>query len=271
MNIGAKLLYDDVDYFCFHDVDLIPDSNVSYSMDQKTGCNKDIIHLCSYVIQNRNNFIKNKEFYFGMNFNKYFNLFKSRNFENGILGGVTLIKKEIWQDNKWNEIFQGWGAEDDEYYYRFNYLKKIDIYETNYRYISLSHKTNCKSNYKPNCISKYLQRFIRLKSFNIILNRYIYQVLKSLYKSNKKKKDFMIFDSPYTINSIVNENYTFVSVDFEPIKINNYYYVISLIFYFIKKTIHICFFTSLLYIIIIFMLHPLYFFCKFIIYNNFVL
>lgn len=63
MNIGAKYLYDEVDYFCFHDVD--------YNI-----YDNQIIHLCSKLIGNRNNIIKNKDFNSYMDFDYYFNKFK---------------------------------------------------------------------------------------------------------------------------------------------------------------------------------------------------
>jgi len=137
MNIGAELLYNEVDYFCFHDVDLFPDKDVSY----KIGTH-DVIHLCTTLIENKNDNIKNNEFYYGMNFNKYYNTNNIKNNINRkIVGGVVLLKKDIWRKHKWNEIFQGWGYEDQEYYDRLIYYK-YKIYNINNRFISMSHKLN---------------------------------------------------------------------------------------------------------------------------------
>ena len=231
MNIGAELLYDDVDYFCFHDVDYIPENTVSYKLDN------DIIQNARIIIENRLNKIKNNEFYCGMNFNKYFNnnyYYSKQGGEN--LGGVSIIKKEIWLDNKWNEIFEGWGFEDAEYLHRLKFLKKYTIHNTiNNRYICLHHNnehpviSRC-----PNFIKKfkyfnYLKdkfKFIIYDYFNPILEFYLqnnlkyenrnnYELLKSSYISGETIPRLMRFDTPYVINSTEEKKgYTFISVDF---------------------------------------------------------
>lgn len=193
LNVGAKILYDDVDYFCFHDVDLFPDKDVSY----KIGTH-DVIHLCTTLIENKNDNIKNNEFYYGMNFNKYYNTNNIKNNINRkIVGGVVLLKKDIWRKHKWNEIFQGWGYEDQEYYDRLIYYK-YKIYNINNRFISMSHKLNSTKCFK-----------------NIINNKNNHKIIKKQIENKVLDPKLVISDIKF--NTVSEKNfkyYTKVSVDF---------------------------------------------------------
>lgn len=86
MNIGYDFLKDDYDYFCFHDVDHIPEDGADYSwVDTPT-------HLSQYVSQF--NYIL-----------PYPNMF----------GGVSMFnKKDFIKVNGFSNIMWGWGGEDDE-------------------------------------------------------------------------------------------------------------------------------------------------------------
>ena len=234
MNIGAKYIYDEVDYLCFHDVDLIPDIDVDYNI-----YDNQVIHLCGYLIENRDNVIKNKDFNSYMDFDYYFNKFKFRDFTKLLfLGGVTIIRKNIWKQNKWNEIFQGWGCEDDEYYHRLKNFKKYDIYQSDSRFISLNHKSNARKRFLCFKFSSYYKK----------TNSYIFYQLKFLYSINKKKDKFLKFNTKYKIlKTIKNNDYDFILIDFDNIKIDfNYFdYLIFLkikIYKIIKK-------ISLIYLI----------------------
>ena len=50
LNIGAKFIYNDIDYLCFHDIDLIPEEKTSYLLN-----NNDISHHIGYLIKNKDN------------------------------------------------------------------------------------------------------------------------------------------------------------------------------------------------------------------------
>ena len=221
MNIGAKYIYDEIDYLCFHDVDLIPDTDVDYNI-----YSKDIIHLCGYLIENRDNIIKNNKY-------KYIDYIKRK-----LLGGVTLIRKEIWKKHQWNEIFEGWGEEDCEYWYRLEYYDyNIDSLDS--KYISLSHKSN----------SKKLKN-----SFYLKIARFIFLELKNIY-INKLPLDnnlVKISDKYELIIKSEKNDYDLIKVNFEKIKYNNNIVIYSYlyhIFKLLKKILKILIGIYLLYLI----------------------
>ena len=231
LNIGAKYVYDEVDYLCFHDVDFIPDKNVSYDIN-----NYNAIINCSQLIDNRNNKIKNSKFFYGMNFDKYFQKINFSSFGIKNFGGVTIIRKDIWKDKKWNEIFEGWGREDDEYYYRINQPNHITYHPQN-RYISLNHKSNsiriCGFKSKTLILNSYfLNRIIKNHSIKFILTDTEFTI--RIIKNHSKK--FILTDTEFTILDKINKSkYELLKVDFQINKINYKYYIVSHIKYFITK------------------------------------
>lgn len=179
--------------FVFHDIDLIPENKNSYKIEEH-----DIIHTCKKSILNRNGEIKNNDFFYKMDFNKYYSKYNYR-YYNKILGGITLIKKNIWKKHNWNEIFDGYGFEDMEYYNRllfFNYK----IYQSNTRYISLHHKMSIYSS-----------------KINNILNFLFYKkIIKSFVNDSKDYKNYLLFNTKYKIlYTKKNNNYTIISIDFD--------------------------------------------------------
>jgi hypothetical protein len=118
-NIGYTIVKDNFDYFCFHDVDLLPElSDYSYP-DNPT-------HLSMHCSQS--------------------NYKKSH-----IFGGVAMINKEQFENiNGFSNQFKGWGGEDDNFktrvmrYYRATHRPG--------RYLSLPHKIigRTNPNYKNN-------------------------------------------------------------------------------------------------------------------------
>jgi len=109
-NIGA-LYATDADYFCFHDVDMVPDRIESdYSFGHGA------IHLAARVTQ----------FDYKVPYENYF-------------GGVLLITKDDFMlVNGYSNNFKGWGAEDDDL---FNRCKKnsINISRRDCKFISFDH------------------------------------------------------------------------------------------------------------------------------------
>ncbi len=91
LNVGFLEAVKDFDYFAFHDVDLIPDSDVDYTCDVDKP-----IHLAGYT----------SEYDYELQFADYF-------------GGVTLFTKEQYElVNGRSNNYWGWGFEDDDLLYR---------------------------------------------------------------------------------------------------------------------------------------------------------
>ena len=96
LNAGFDLTKDKFDYFCFHDVDLLP-------MNEKCDYSyvKDITHISTYVQQY--GFIKQEDVYGEISF----------------IGGVVLFpKKDFIKINGYSNGYWGWGAEDSDLYFR---------------------------------------------------------------------------------------------------------------------------------------------------------
>tara|TARA_B100001287_G_C22681736_1_gene530827 strand:+ start:538 stop:2040 length:1503 start_codon:yes stop_codon:yes gene_type:complete len=86
MNIGYDLLKDKCDYFCFHDIDLLPEKDVDYSYSKYP------THLSAYCSQ----------FDYKLPYETLF-------------GGVTMFNKEDFiKVNGFSNMMWGWGGEDDE-------------------------------------------------------------------------------------------------------------------------------------------------------------
>lgn len=84
LNVGA--LEVDSDYYCFHDIDMIP-TDVDYTP-------ADVVHLAGRASQ----------FGYKQPYPTYF-------------GGVSLISKKVFNNiNGFSNEFWGWGSEDDEMY-----------------------------------------------------------------------------------------------------------------------------------------------------------
>lgn len=218
LNIGAKNIYNKVDYFCFHDVDLIPDINVDYTIE-----NYDVIHNIKYLIDNKNHIIKYVDNNLNLSNIEYFDLFDLEYSKKKLLGGVSIINKEIWKNNQWNENFQGWGFEDAEYYQRLE-ISKVPIVRKNNKYLSLYHPEYQSNNFI----------YEEIKLFFFI------QINKILFYYSKNSRKFYIKDTEYRIKNFIKEkDYTLLSVDFD----YNYY---PLILIFFENIIVILFIISLI-------------------------
>lgn len=133
LNVGFDLTKEHHDYFCLHDVDMLPlNSECDYSCDQSP------IHLAGAA----------KQFGYQMPYSTYF-------------GGVTLFKKEHYvKINGFCNDYWGWGVEDDDLYSRCK-INNLNVYKKNGRYDSLPHKKNEfdeKGNVNPD-VSKNRQTF----------------------------------------------------------------------------------------------------------------
>lgn len=110
MNIGYDVLKDKCDYFCFHDIDLLPEEGADYTwVDNPT-------HLSQFCSQ--------------FNYNlPYETLF----------GGVTMFNKvDFNKVNGFSNTMWGWGGEDDELRSRCD-REKLTVDRRPNRYTSLPH------------------------------------------------------------------------------------------------------------------------------------
>lgn len=108
-NVGFKET-EGCDYFCFHDVDLLPVTS-DYSYITKP------THLSAYVEQFNYELI----------------------YEN-IFGGVVLFPKDTFKSvNGFSNMYWGWGAEDDDLLFRCR-NKNVEIERRFGKYLSLPHE-----------------------------------------------------------------------------------------------------------------------------------
>lgn len=114
LNVGFDFLKEEYQYFCFHDVDLLPiDQNCDYSFTEG-------VCKLAYAVSQFN--------------------FMPRPVDE--LGGVTLIdKKNFIITNGYNNDYWGWGVEDNDFGLRCK-VKNIPFVSRNGRYMSLAHKPN---------------------------------------------------------------------------------------------------------------------------------
>jgi len=120
-NVGFELLKDHFDYFCFHDVDLLP-INSDYNFPS----------VPARLFMNRYN----------MQYN---------------YGGVTLFSKHQYElVNGHSNIFYGWGSEDCEMTVRVNHKSRPEYRKGFYH--ALFHKTNSKHSNRKNNTQIFLRR-----------------------------------------------------------------------------------------------------------------
>lgn len=85
LNIGFSLTQDSNDYFCFHDIDMLPIEANYLQVNSPT-------HIATRV----------QQFNYSLPYHEYF-------------GGVTLFDKQSFKKiNGYSNEFWGWGAEDDD-------------------------------------------------------------------------------------------------------------------------------------------------------------
>ena len=110
MNIGYDVLKDQCDYFCFHDIDLLPEEGADYTwVDNPTH----LSHYCSQF-----NYVLPYETLFG---------------------GVTMFNKADFNKvNGFSNIMWGWGGEDDEIRCRCD-REGLTVDRRPNRYTSLPH------------------------------------------------------------------------------------------------------------------------------------
>lgn len=126
MNVGAINASKDVDYFVFHDVDLLP-KNIDYRF-----CNHSL-KLFTFIKQENG---KYKEY-------------KQTNF-----GGAVLIPKNIFFDvNGFSNNYWQWGSEDDDFFMRHIFKGLTPLYDTEGKFTTLPHEHSLKRDTKGNYTS----------------------------------------------------------------------------------------------------------------------
>jgi len=109
LNVGFKET-EDFDYFCFHDVDMLPVESDYSSVSSPT-------HLAASV----------EQFNWGLAYETYF-------------GGVTLFPKDAFRGiNGYSNNYWGWGAEDDDLWNRCIQKKFFPTRKPG-KYSSLNHE-----------------------------------------------------------------------------------------------------------------------------------
>jgi len=147
LNIGA-LESNEADYFCFHDVDMLPIISDYSKVHNPT-------HLAAEA----------EQFGFKLPYNNYF-------------GGVTLFdRNSFYKINGFSNDYWGWGAEDDDIFFRC-LVNQIKPSRKKGRFQSLKHEKIIKENlYKEN-----LRKFFSFKNSQNI--NQIFEKIKSDGLSN---------------------------------------------------------------------------------------
>ncbi len=152
-NIGAELICDKCDYFCFHDIDMLP-QNASYAY-----VNHPIL-LANSVSQFDNNNEQPVEIW--DRHSSYF-------------GGVILFSKEDFiKINGFSNNYWHWGYEDDDLFMRCLQCGLTPIAYTDGRYVSLPHEKAVSSSNNNPQFNQYLankKRYKKMRRGLIDLNR----------------------------------------------------------------------------------------------------
>lgn len=119
-NIGAKLSWDESEYFCFHDVDMLVQGKPDYSYPENP------VHCATNASQ----------FNWQMPFPEFF-------------GGVVLFNKPDFEKcNGYSNNFFAWAGGDNELYYRANKVG-LTVTRRPHRYLSLPHPRRHPTGFDP--------------------------------------------------------------------------------------------------------------------------
>lgn len=130
LNVGFDYTKGEFDYYCFHDVDMLPvESDYSYCSTPT--------HLAARV----------EQFDWKLAYNEYF-------------GGVTIFDRESFKlVNGYSNDYWGWGAEDDDIFRRC-LIMKVPLSRKNCSFKSLHHERKIIQN-------EYDKNLHRLKNFGL--------------------------------------------------------------------------------------------------------
>jgi hypothetical protein len=120
MNIGVDIASSDVEYFVFHDVDLLP-QDIDYRYANHA------LKLFTYIKQGENGALKE---------------YKQTNF-----GGATLVSKEWFiKVNGFSNNYWHWGLEDDDFLMRFIFENATPFYDNEGKFTTLPHPKSITQN-----------------------------------------------------------------------------------------------------------------------------
>jgi hypothetical protein len=115
LNIGAIYASSNIDYFVFHDIDLLPE-NIDY-------------RYCNYSL---------KPFTFIENYDG-----QCREYQEKTYGGVTIVPKKVFFDiNGFSNNYQQWGSEDDDFHMRHLLKGHMTLYDTKGKLKNLGHPSS---------------------------------------------------------------------------------------------------------------------------------
>jgi predicted glycosyltransferase involved in capsule biosynthesis len=159
LNVGFAYTEASYDYYCFHDVDMIPvESDYSY-------CNEPT-HLASRA----------QQFGYRLPYQGYF-------------GGVTIFDRENFaRVNGYSNEYWGWGAEDDDMFNRCGMMKVITKRKDG-MYESLSHDRNIPQDLYQQNVSRLrnMNNFFDGEKITEGLSTLEYKVVQNIDSENYKK------------------------------------------------------------------------------------
>ena len=167
LNVGAKLLEDEVDYFAFHDVDLLPLESVDYRYSDFT------VRNFLFLIEHDG---KYKESHSGF-------------------GGSTLVPKNIFFEiNGFSNNYWQWGSEDDDFFMRHLFKGFVPLEDIQGVFQALPHQSSLKRNAsgQESNNSKVIKNNYRLKKIN---QKRLSRMKRMIYSQNEdgiQQLDFKI-------------------------------------------------------------------------------
>ena len=182
LNIGAKLLDDEVDYFVFHDVDLLPLPSVDY-------------RYSDFTIRNFLFLIEADE--------------KYKESRSGF-GGSTLVPKNIFFEiNGFSNNYWQWGSEDDDFFIRHLFKGFVPLEDVQGVFQTLPHRSSLKRNNlgEESNNQKVIKNNYRLKKMN---QKRLSRMKRMIYYQNEdgiKQLDFKILKRTHF------QNYEIIDVE----------------------------------------------------------
>ena len=180
LNIGAKFFWDNYDYFCFHDIDMLPE-NASYA------CINHPVLLANSASQFDHTNTKH-ETYFG--------------------GVVMFTKEQFLQINGFSNNYWHWGYEDDDSFFRCLISGLTPVAYKDGCFKSLPHEKSI----KQSADGQYQQdekKIIQLKKLFLVNRKYYKKVRRGIIDTKLDGLNNLHFK---IINKEQNDLYTKISV-----------------------------------------------------------
>ena len=154
LNLGVREFGHKFDYFCFHDVDLIP-INADYSYYNQP------IRLVSFIAESKTQIPKEL----------------GKGIYNHHFGGIVSITKKIFLDiNGFSNLYHHYGLEDDDFFFRLLLKKYIPCKDLSGYYLAFPHYASKKILPSGKISSNFLEK-IKLKN-QLKKNRKLFSLIK---------------------------------------------------------------------------------------------